>query len=251
VWTFSDWGRLKQLECWSMLLIAIVLFARASCITSFCPLLVDVEVPQASRQWDTDGLPAYIIIGLRRWKSRTQAHWCKCPSDAKCACGKVYKMKVHRNYLDPCFCPVLWFLMWLKYSEIKDGPIFQYIHGGKVTGEALKESNWQTMTQRLFIASGLYFPASESSGVAIPAHGVTNQGIRRSAAQWAGRCGAKMITDLANNGRWKTLETIGVYLGQGAKTRSEKELEHGEDPIFKMWVWKPVTVAGVSTANEL
>ena len=81
--------------------------------------------------------------------------------------------------------------------------------------------------------------------------GVTNQGIRRSAAQWAGRCGCQLILDLANNGRWKTLDTIAVYMGQGAKKRKEAEFAHGTDPIFRTWVWKPVTVAGISTRNEL
>ena len=128
-----------------------------------------------------------------------------------------------------------------------------------MSGNALTEDQWTTMTRLLFIKSGLYFEAVKALDpnddkkivVVTQARGVTNQGIRRTAAQWAGRCGCKMILDLANNGRWKSLDTIAVYMGQGAKTRQEAEFQHGSDPIFRTWVWKPVTMAGISTKNML
>ena len=48
------------------------------------------------------------------------------------------------------------------------------------------------MTEMLFKKAGLYFAKDNETGA--PAHGVTNQGIRRSAAQWAGRCGTALGT---------------------------------------------------------
>ena len=279
VWTLR-WSKLKQIECWAMLLISIIIFGRASCVTAFCPLFQDIELPAAPIQWDADGLPKYIILGLRDWKWRTPANKCRCARDRKCTCEKLYKMTVHRNSLDQRFCPVFWLLTWFHYSGIEDiehGPIFQDLKRGgpqdegkgQVTGEALKEHQWTTMTGALFQKAGLYTPAQYkmvtdehgrqvrakgSDGKPIvtqKARGVTNQGIRRSAAQWAGRSGCTQILDLANNGRWKTLETISTYMGQGAKKRKACEAEHGADPIFKTWVWKPVAVAGISTRNEL
>ena len=84
-----------------------------------------MEFPEGARNWDADGLPKYIIIALREWKSRTKAYNCKCPKTAKCNCGFAYKMFIHRNYLDSRFCPVTWLLMYWHYSHVTAGPIFQ------------------------------------------------------------------------------------------------------------------------------
>ena len=47
-------------------------------------------------------------------------------------------------------------------------------------------------------------------------HGVTNQGIRRSAlqCQWAGRCGAKNIIDVKNMSRHKLRHKSGDTLSR-------------------------------------
>ena len=122
------------------------------------------------------------------------------------------------------------------------------------------------MTEMLFTKVGLHTPAQyqmEADGktfakdadgrkiIIKPAKGTTNAGIRRAAAQWAGRCGCKLIIDLANNGRWKSHEIIAVYMGAGAKRRAEMQWAHGVDPIFKTWVWKPVTISGSDEAYML
>ena len=269
VWTLR-WSMLKKIQCWSMLLIAIVIFGRASCMTTFCPLLQDLELPQAPSQWDADGLPKYIILSLRDWKWRTESKKCKCPRSAKCFCSHRYKMYVHRNVLDQRFCPVFWLLLWLKYSGVQDGPIFQYLvrggaDKGDVSGKSLTEDQWTGMTSYLFKAANLYFPAeykkdeagnfvkdSHNKKILLRGpHGVTNQGIRRTAAQWAGRSGCKDSIDVQNNGRWKSVNQIIQYVAQGAKKRLSVEQENGQDPIFRTWVWKPVTVPSTSTANEL
>ena len=46
-----------------MLLVAIALMARASCITTYCPTVEDTKLPP-ERLWDADGLPQYIELGM-------------------------------------------------------------------------------------------------------------------------------------------------------------------------------------------
>ena len=134
---------LKRICCWAMLLIQLILFGRASCMTEFCPNMLDVELPAAEAQWDADGLPKYIIIGMRAWKWRTACNRCNCPSDKKCTCGNVYKMMVFRNCLDPRFCPVFWFLTWISYSHIESGPIFQsLVRGGDNKGQVVEHTHF-------------------------------------------------------------------------------------------------------------
>ena len=50
-----------------MLLINITLFARTNEMTINCPLYEDLELPppDARQQWDSDGLPKYVILALR------------------------------------------------------------------------------------------------------------------------------------------------------------------------------------------
>jgi hypothetical protein len=183
----------------------------------------------------------WIETGLRDWKTRTRAH-----------AGKRYAMRIYRNYLDPRFCPVTWLLIALHYSGITSGPLFQTTDSeGKPSGTAHSEGHWENTTKRLFTAAGLYTAGHKGAdGSYIKPVGVTNSGIRRSAAQWAGRCAGREI-DCANNGRWKTYTEMARYMGQGAKRRQGHENDGGQDPIFSMWVWKPVAVGSESTRNEL
>ena len=81
-----------------------------------------------------------------------------------------------------------------------------------------------------------------------PAAGCTPHSIRRSAAQWAGRCGAD-INDVRNCGRWKTMEMVIRYMAQGALQREQYQNDEdgdGQDPIFRMFVFKPVTESAAS-----
>ena len=71
----------------------------------------------------------------------------------------------------------------------------------------------------------------------------TNQSIRRSAAQWAGRCGAHLVHP-RNTGRWKSIEMLAKYMGHGVDWRAKLESGGGTDPIFSVWVYKPSTTAG-------
>ena len=64
--------------------------------------------------------------------------------------GKRYSIRIHRNYLDARFCPVLWLLKWLSVSGIKSGPIFQTKVDGKFSGMAPNEDWWCGKTTTLF-----------------------------------------------------------------------------------------------------
>ena len=147
-----------------------------------------IPSPESGAQWDSDGLPKYIEVALREWKTRTTCHM-----------GKKYKMRLWRNYLDPRFCPVTWLVTWLHYSDIRNCPLFQSFEGGRPSGTHMSTTQWTGATGRLFTAAGLYEPGHYTEGVEeemgewVPAAGVTNHGIRRSVCQWASRCGADSL----------------------------------------------------------
>ncbi|KAJ1446647.1 hypothetical protein M885DRAFT_577308 [Pelagophyceae sp. CCMP2097] len=180
---------------------------RASDMTTYGPTVEDMELPKG-HQWDKDGLPQWIIIGLRNWKSR-----------AKKNVGVRYGIKLHRNYLDSRFCPVKWLLAWLRISGIKSGPIF----GNVTIGTYHKNIN-----HILRIFMGL--------------DGGSSHSVRRSAAQWVGRSLVDGI-GCRNAGRWRSWEHMMTYVAQGAK--EALEWQGTTDPLFRTWVFKPVTSAGL------
>jgi len=60
--------------------------------------------------------------------------------------------------------------------------------------------------------------------------------IRRSAAQWAARCGASLnIT--RDIGRWQTVQTPLVHLAEGQRQSEEAAhgAENGVDPVHESW----------------
>ena len=150
-------------------------------------------------------------------------------------------MKIHRNYCDPRFCPVLWLIILLFYQGMTEGPIFQ-----SETGEGFAPAQWQTALKHLFTAASLYTPASNGQR----GHGCTSHSIRRSAAQWASRCGGR-DSDVRNTGRWKGLKHLLRYLAQGAMTREDYEDDEVEDPIFSMWVYKRTCSSRVGSRDMI
>ena len=82
--------------------------------------------------------------------------------------------------------------------------------------------------------------------------GCTNHSIRRSAAQWAGRCDAREV-DVRNAGRWRTMEELAHYMAQGAML-SEKAMEasaSGTDPIYDIWAFRPVCIASAGGQDDM
>ena len=65
-------------------------------------MLLKPPPPESQSQWDTDGIPKWIELGLLDWKTHTPVHR-----------SKRYGIRLYRNRIDMCFCPVMWLLMYL------------------------------------------------------------------------------------------------------------------------------------------
>ena len=231
LWSLKGWSQLKRLMAWSMFLVACCIMARSSCMTTHCPTLERVRLP-AQRHWDKDGMPKYIILVMLNWKSRRKE-----------SRGKPYPLKIHRNRLDPTYCPVTWLMTYWHLAGITEGAIFQQ------NGEAVKDDAWCSMTNHWFVQAGLRRKGTrgdpETGAGATKPSGCSNHSIRRSSAQWAGRCGAREM-DVRNAGRWLSMQILAKYMAQGAVQREEYEDDEDgpqEDPIFKMFVFKKTTSA--------
>ena len=138
--------------------------------------------------------------------------------------------------------------MHMQYYEHTEGKLFQDVDTGGEPKD-VTEAEWIRMTNHWFVNAGLRtkgVPGDAEEGMpAQPPTGCSNHSIRRSAAQWAGRCNAKEL-EVRCAGRWKSMQILAKYMAQGAITReSYEDDEDGtqEDPIFKMWVFKRVTSA--------
>ena len=78
-WTACRWSKILALRNWAMFLVSMCIFARASDVTTFCPLLEHMRLPDAATMWDVDGFPKYIEITLR------YAAHCPCARVLRCA----------------------------------------------------------------------------------------------------------------------------------------------------------------------
>ena len=228
-WTMKQWSQNRALKVWTMLLVSICMFARADDITSHCPLIEDCRLPPAGL-WDADGLPHYIEVCMRDWKWRKRAN-----------AGKPYYMRLWRNYRDARFCPVYWLTTYLRYYKLRKGPIFQFKE------KVMSPEQWETATDALFKKAGLYVAKhyDEELRCVVPGKGCTNHSIRRSAAQWAGRCDGREV-DVRNGGRWRTMKEMAHYMAQGAymSVQAREAAGTGRDPILDMWCFQPVCISG-------
>ena len=114
---------------------------------------------------------------------------------------------------------------------------------------------WENATDLMFKASGLYVPKHYDSikKCLVPARGCTNHSIRRSAAQWAGRCDAREI-DVKNTGRWRSMLEMAHYMAQGAyqsKQARAAAIVTGRDPVLDMWCFQPVCVSGPGGQDDM
>ena len=114
-WSMPYWSFNDMLECWTMFLVSMCMMARASDVTSFCPNIQDTELPIAEAMWDPDGYPKFIELGMFSWKWRSKKNQGK----------KRYPVRLHRNYVDARFCPVMWLLFYLSRVPHYEGPLFQ------------------------------------------------------------------------------------------------------------------------------
>ena len=82
----------------------------------------------------------------------------------------------------------------------------------------------------------LYTPSAPGK----PAQGITNHSVRKTAAEWAARCGAT-TTEIAATARWLCFATVERYHKQGKDVGEEKRQNNaGEsDPIREFWIYRP------------
>ena len=213
------WAKIEIIKYWSMLLVALVICARTSCIVTYMPKMCDIRLPQA-HNWDPDGTPKFIEIGLRNWKWRKKNK------------GERYGIILWRNYVDSRFCPVFWLMLWLNYGEpAADGGIWSGVTEDKYRKHILK----------ILEKTGV----KDTKKKKLRAHS-----LRVVGAQWAGRCGDKGM-GAKQAGRWADMNMVAHYIAKGAKTAGEFANAPEKDPIFKMWRWKPVTTGNESSDDEL
>jgi len=122
------------------------------------------------------------------------------------------------------------------------------LRGGKLTSFTLFLDLSSLYAPLRLLQAHLYTPADKATNT--KASGCTNHAIRKSAVQWAGRClGAAL--GAKNNGRWKTFDVMALYHAQGSARREKLCKNGGKDPIFGMWVWKPVTVVSLDGRDQM
>lgn len=187
--------------------------ARGSCISGeYMPLIENMK-PTEPVFFDRDGVQSVLHIGLHGWKKRHNRRL-----------QTIYYIKLHRNYVNPRYCPVTWLLLHLKTQGKLTGPLF----AGK-DGTAISSAVWKAMLSRWFHLAGLVDKKSHA--------------LRAGAIQSAARQNARLWEILAMS-RSSSVQRALVYLQEAAALgEAAKNAVHGGrsyDPIYDIVVWKPV-----------
>ena len=143
------WPEMVKLMVWTMLLIQFCMIGRASCVTTYCPVLEHIELPPRdgdNKLWCVDGLPHVIYLFLTGSKGLRFT--------------QKYCMKVWRNLLGPkvgpnsIVDPVSFLLKWistLHSKGITSGPIFPRLYYGNLQGgKRMQPQQWASMSKQLF-----------------------------------------------------------------------------------------------------
>ena len=213
-------------KVWTMMLLAHVLFARVTTLTEFCPLIEDIEFGPAAE----DTMPTFLYITIRRWKNNAKG-------DMWPPRRFMIKRNMNKNMM--WCCPVFHLARWLTYlseNGVEQGPLFPFTEEGTVHFplEEMKEGQWKAWVHKVFDRVG-------GKLATCSAHS-----IRRSGAQWAGRCGAELDA-IMQGGLWETYDNLMTYIQEGRLTAAELEAEVGKDPIFQFWVWERTRFATTAT----
>ena len=230
-WSVPRRSMLYKIKCWVQLLLSMVINARPSEVTEFCPLNEDTLLPE-EHMHDADGYPMFLDLGMRDWKGRSEEFH-----------GERYSIRAWRNRVDSRFCPVFWLMIWWSVTGYDgQGPIFQKMIGEKFSGKTDGPRAWSNLFMGLVTHAGFFKPAyTDKEGRLIRKKGVTPHGIRKTAIQWAARCKGQLM-DIVCNSRHKTVQEMLGYFNQGARRRAALTEHGGTDPIWSLWVWKPVQV---------
>ena len=191
----------KRVNVWNRLLVQFSVIGRASDVTTYCPLKESLSFTTDEHDYLADGLPRFLEIQWKDWKSRPLWHKLQIPH---------YKQRIYANHLDSRFCPVTWLKIHWELEANADGPICS-----KCTPDTYRRD-----LRKLFGIHGFDY---------------TSHSIRRSGAQWARRCGADLI-HVRNVGRWCDLKTILVYIAEGELLgRRAIRNNNGADPVHLIW----------------
>ena len=208
-------SHLQMYKVWAMLLMHHVLLARRSQLTVYCPLIQDVEFGPACGE---SAVPAYMNITVRRWKGN---------EDGRKA-ARTFHIK--RNLNDARFCPVFNLARWLAIlaeNGVEQGPLFPLTNEGRVSDplEMMTPGQWGAWIQKVFDRAGGVLKMC------------TSHSIRRSAAQWACRCGAK-LDEVMRGGLWETVQQLMTYLNEGRMVNQDRIDECGYDDVENFWKWE-------------
>ena len=208
-------SHLQMYKVWAMLLMHHVLLARRSQLTVYCPLIEDVEFGPPC---DESVVPAWVNIIVRRWKG----------NEAEQKPARTFHIK--RNLNDTRFCPVFNLARWLAIlaeNGVEQGPLFPLTIEGRVSDplEEMTPGQWGAWIQKVFVRAG---------GVLASC---TTHSIRRSAAQWACRCGAN-LEQVMRGGLWETLQQLSDYLNEGRMVNYDRVNRVGHDDVENFWKWQ-------------
>ena len=208
-------SHLQMYKVWAMLLMHHVLLARRSQLTVYCPLIQDVEFGPACGE---SAVPAYMNITVRRWKGNEVGR----------KAARTFHIK--RNLNDARFCPVFNLARWLAIlaeNGVEQGPLFPLTNEGRVSDplEMMTPGQWGAWIQKVFDRAGGVLKMC------------TSHSIRRSAAQWACRCGAK-LDEVMRGGLWETVQQLMMYLQEGRMVNQDRINECGYDDVENFWKWE-------------
>jgi hypothetical protein len=204
---FPTWA--KKVRVWARLLVMIALIARSSDITDYCPKFETLKFPDDPVDFTPDGIPRYVEVCFTDWKGRPD--WSKTQQPN-------YRIRLYANTKDLRYCPVHWlFKHWSLRKEngdiLESGPILDHVSSAKN----------MTDLKKLFRAAGLGDCSSHS--------------IRRSASQWARRCGADIVV-IRNMGRWVGYANLFAYIAEAEKiSRHKRRCNNGRDPVWDFWMF--------------
>jgi len=198
-----NWNLEKRVETWARLLVQMSVIGRGSDVTGeYCPLNDSVHFPTAESGYFRDGSPKWIGVSFTNWKKR-QAD----------KVGQPYIIRICANPKDTRFCPVHWLMEHWSLRKAKhaaaDMPILS----------PLQARTWQQRVAKIFAVVGLY---------------CTSHSLRRTAAQWAARCGAPMYI-VKNVGRWATIKCMLGYIAEGAHLRTLAIRDHRRESLPDFW----------------
>ena len=199
----------KRVSVWSRFLLQFSIIGRASDVTGdYCPLIENSTFPTHELNFLPDGMPRWVEICLLDWKSRPTWHKNANPR---------YKIRIYANHIDLRFCPLHWLLVHWEIEDLKSGPFV--IHK--------LEDQYRLDLKNLFTACGFDY---------------SSHSVRRSAAQWARRCGADLV-NIRNVGRWVSFKSLLFYIAEAEKqARIAMRNNNNIDPVIYYWIFDTDTM---------